>query len=272
MEGTNLRDLEGASRTAVQDYLGKKGTMEAAQEKAASADAAYRQAVNEMSNQYGGVGSPDSMEKFQDALKAKQEADAQKKEAEGAFEEAAKSAQDAADAVEDKKNELRASRTTDTSYVVHTARIECSCGLRESYLVLGVTHGVITSQVPQMIVSDDVLNSNVVNFGGCISKENPTLIAAAQQAAEAAQAEIAEKKGFFDHVVEFFTGDKSKATDVQDSLMEQCVGECIGQFPQCWAKVHEKVTVNGQSPLLRRCELVCKYGGIITILLSGQPE
>lgn len=272
MEGTSLSELEEASRTATQDYLGKKSAMDAAGEKAAAADAAYQQAANEMSNQYNDLGSGDSKKKFQDVLKTKQEADAQKKAAEGAFEESAKSAQDAANAVEDKKNELRASRTTDTSYVVHTARIECSCGMRESYLVLGATHGVITSQIPQMIVSDNVLDSNVINFGGCTSKENPTLIAAAQKAAEEAQAEIAEKKSFFDHVVEFFTGDKSKATDVQDSLLEQCVGECIAQFPQGWAKGHEKVTINGESPLLRRCELVCKYGGIITILLSGQPE
>lgn len=272
MEGTSLSGLEETSRAATQDYLWKKNAMDTAGEKAAAADAAYRQAANEMSNQYNSMGTADSTKKFQDALKAKQDADAQKKAAEGEFEESAKSAQDAANAVEDKKNELRASRTTDTSYVVHTARIECSCGLRESYLVLGATHGVITNQVPQMVVSDNTFDANVINFGGCTSKENPTLIAAAKQAAEEAQAEIAKKKGFLDHVVEFFTGDKSKATDVQDSLLEQCVGECKAQFPQGWAKGHEKVTVNGESPMLRRCELVCKYGGIITILLSGQPE
>ena len=62
--------------------------------------------------------------------------------------------------------------------------------------------------------------------------------------------------------------------NVNERLMQECVGECKANFPANaeWIKGHEKVTINGQSVLLRRCSLMCNYGGCITILVSGQPE
>lgn len=72
-----------------------------------------------------------------------------------------------------KKQELRDSRVNDTAYVVHCARIECPFGMRESYLALDATHGVLTHQIPQMTVKDMILNTNIINFGGCHSRENP---------------------------------------------------------------------------------------------------
>ena len=42
------------------------------------------------------------------------------------------------------------------TYVVHTAMIRCSMGMRETYLVLDDTHGVFLRQQPQMTVDDSV--------------------------------------------------------------------------------------------------------------------
>ena len=47
------------------------------------------------------------------------------------------------------------------TYVVHTAMIRCSMGMRETYLVLDDTHGVFLRQQPQMTVDDSVGEVNV---------------------------------------------------------------------------------------------------------------
>lgn len=223
--------------------------------------------------------SDESFQKKEAAQKAMEAAKAEAQAAEKAMEEAAAEAQAAAEAVENKKEELRRDRDNDTTYVVHCARIECSKGMRESCLVLGPTHGVKTRQIPQMTIKDILPEVNVINFGGCFSTENPSVKAAAEAAVEAAQKTIEDKhnqKGcigrFLDNVVDWFVGDHEMSVD--ESLMQQCVGECLAGFPENpkWEKGHEKVTVNGEPVLLRRCSLTCNYGGCITILVSGQPE
>lgn len=67
---------------------------------------------------------------------------------------------------------------------------------------------------------------------------------------------------------------KDTEIDAADSLIEQCVGEYIAQFPAnaSWIRGHSKVSINGEQVLLRRCSRMCNYGGRITILMSEQPE
>ena len=91
------------------------------------------------------------------------------------YEAAAAGAQAAAEAVEAKKQELRDSRVNDTAYVVHCARIECPFGMRESYLALDATHGVLTPQIHQMTVTDMILNTILLNFAFFHSRENTTV-------------------------------------------------------------------------------------------------
>lgn len=272
MAEQSLKDLEAVSAAASAAHYENYEKLTAAAEKAEAADAAYKQALNEMAYDEYGSNYKENQEKFNEALAAKQEADAALDAANEAFEETAAAAQDAEDAVEAKKEAQRKSRSTDVSMVVHVARIECTCGMRESYLVLNDTHGVYTRQIPQTIVTDYVLDDNIINFGGCTSKENPTLIAAAEKAVAEAKAQIEANKGWRDKAMDKLFGDQE--IEVTDSLLEQCIGECIAEFPAgaCWKKKHEKVTVNDESPILRRCEIDCNYGGKITILLSGQPE
>lgn len=268
----SLPGLENTANNAYKAYAEAKDAAAAAKEKTASAEQAYEDAVNQY---MFGDGSPESLEKMQEAQQALKEAKAEEKAAAEAEEAATKAAQEAAEAVEQKKDELRKSRYWDTTYVVHCARVECSCGMRESYLALGPTHGVKTRQIPQMITSDTVLDENIINFGGCKSKENPSLIAAAEEAARKANEEIQErrkKKGFFNRIIDLFCGDGH--VEVSDSLLEQCVGECKECFPADaeWRRGHVKVFINGKPVLLRRCSARCIYGGLVTILLSGQPE
>lgn len=276
MSDISLTELENRQGEANMKFAESYDAAMTAGENAAAAEEAYYDALNEFN------ASDITEESCAKLEAAKQAMEAAQKEADDtakAMEAAAKEAQDAADAVEDKKEELRANRDNDTTYVVHCARIECTCGMRESYLTLGPTHGVKTRQIPQMTVKDTVLDTNIINFGGCFSLENPSVKDAAEDAVAAAQDIIEsrknERKGlarFLDKVVDFFV--KDTETDVDESLMKQCVGECSAQFPPGaqWIKGHEKVTINGEPVLLRRCSMMCSYGGCITILVSGQPE
>ena len=258
----SLSGLEQMQGEANKKFTESYDAAQKASEKAAAAEEAFYKAAQDYT--FGDM----SDESFQ-----------KKEAAQKAMEEAAAEAQTAGEAVENKKEELRKNRDNDTTYVVHCARIECSKGMRESYLVLGPTHGVKTRQIPQMTIKDILPEVNVINFGGCFSMENPSVKAAAEAAVMAAQKTIEDKhnqKGcigrFFDNVVDWFVGDHEM--NVDESLMQKCVGECLANFagnPK-WEKGHEKVTINGDPVLLRRCSLTCNYGGCITILVSGQPE
>ena len=271
----SLSGLEKMQGEANQKFLETHDAAQKASEKAAAEEAFYKAAQDYT---FGDM-SDESFQKKEAAQKAMEEAQAEAQAAEQAMGEAAAEAHAAAVAVEKKKDELRADRDNDMTYVVHCARIECSKGMRESYLVLGPTHGVKTRQIPQMTIKDILPFINVINFGGCFSMENPSVKAAAEAAVMAAQKTIEDKhneKGcigrFFDNVVDWFVGDHEMSVD--ESLMQQCVGECLSSFPgnAKWEKGHEKVTINGEPVLLRRCSLTCNYGGCITILVSGQPE
>lgn len=70
---------------------------------------------------------------------------------------------------------------------------------------------------------------------------------------------------------------KKKEKTEEEKLEEMSsdfVGECKAQFSADgeWLEGHEKVFINGEPLLLRRCSIMCSYGGCVTILLSGQPE
>lgn len=273
MDTVSLTDYESAANDAYQVYSEASEASKTAQEKTANAEQAYEAALDQC--MYG-ESNPENMEKLQEAKQALEDAKAEEKAAEEALEAAMTEAQSAAEAVEEKKEELRRSRYTDTTYVVYCARIECTYGMRESYLALGPTHGVMTRQIPQIIVNDTILDTNIINFGGCKSRENPTLRAAAEEAARKANETIEKETGWggklIDKVIGFFCGESE--IKVTDSLMAECMGECIACFPEGaeWRRGHEKVFVNGEPVLLRRCSLRCNYGGLITILLSGQPD
>jgi len=276
MSDISLTELENIQGEANTKFAAAYDAANAAAQKEAAAQQAYCDALNEFNASDTTKESCAKLEAAQQALEAAQK---EAQDTAKVMTNVSKEAQDATDAVEKKKEELRTDRGNDTTYVVHCARIECTNGMRESYLTLGPTHGVKTRQIPQMTIKDIVLDTNIINFGGCFSLENPSVKEAAEAAVAASQEIIEgrknERKGlakFMDKVVDFFV--KDTQMDVDESLMQMCVGECKAVFPAGteWIKGHEKVTINGEPVLLRRCSLMCSYGGCITILVSGQPQ
>ncbi len=271
-----LSDLEGTLNVANRKTRVAMKKLVKAEEKTAAAYDAYLKASDALA--WSDPNDPEAgkaaIKAFEDAEKAWRDAQEEEGKAREAAEKAAAAAQDAWDDVETKKEYLRATRVLDNSYVVYGARVECTCGMRESCLALDNTHGVKICNVHQLTAKDTVPNKNVINFGGCTSLENPTVRAAAEAAAEDANETIhsEERWGFRDWIVSLFT--KKKDIEVSESLMEICMGECTPEFPAGadWSYEHEKVYINGEPALLRRCSLMCNFGGQVTILVSGQPE
>lgn len=311
----SLRSLEEVQSGAYETFYTAQSAYVEAQNQTEAARKAYDAA--EMDYMNGKI----SAKEWQAARQELTDAKAAEKSAKKEYESAASNAQAAAEAVEKKKQELRDSRKEDTTYVVHCARIECPFGMRESYLALGETHGVMTHQIPQMTVEDMVLNHNIINFGGCHSRENPGV----KEQIEKTNAIIEAKKDWRDKLIGLFTKpakalvaaveggvkgtigavkstiefvetmvgvrekglsdgkkseeeiekeEKEKEEEKLKSLRSDFVGECIAEFPANgeWLEGHEKVFINGKQVLLRRCSIMCNYGGCVTILLSGQPE
>ena len=191
----SLGELEDAQNTAYENFFTARDAVTAAGERVAAADEAVCLAEKKYMN--GEI----SVEEWEATLQELSDAQVAETAANENYEAAAAGAQAAAEAVEAKKQELRDSRVNDTAYVVHCARIECPFGMRESYLALDATHGVLTHQIPQMTVKDMILNTNIINFGGCHSRENPDV----QAEIEKTNAIIESKKDWRDDVVGYFT-------------------------------------------------------------------
>lgn len=284
----SLRELEDSLQSAGEKYNEAYNNYKAAQEKTAAAV----QKRDEIFNKYG-LGNPTAQCRAELA-QAKQfvkKAQAEEAAAQLAATEAMKQARRKSKIVEMKKSMIRKSADTDMTCVVYQARIECTYGMRESYLSLKSTHGVMTKEIPQMTVKDARRNTNIINFGGCRSMENPSVERAAKRVENGANVRIELKKDGRDTaaavvkaariaicpgkaIIEHFLSTFKKEEDELESLKRECIGECTACFPAnaAWEKGHEKVTINGEQVLLRRCTMRCNYGGRITILLSGQPE
>lgn len=157
------------------------------------------------------------------------------------------------------------------TYVVHTAMIRCSMGMRETYLVLEDTHGVFLRQQPQMTVEDSVGEVNVRCFGGCYSMENPSTKAEAERIQREVEDECPDT--FMDKVMNIFTGGKKEAEtkDAQEGV-PRVVGVCSPKIPAGlkWDNGKDGVETKGKEPLLGGAKLRCIYGGEIEIITSGQ--
>lgn len=157
------------------------------------------------------------------------------------------------------------------TYVVHTAAITCTMGMRPSCAVLDNTHGIYMRQQPQMTVYDSSGTKNIVCFGGCYSMENPDTKAEAERI----QMEIKEESPdtFLDKVMNFFTkGKKETKTQEAQEGVPRVVGKCTPNIPEgeIWDNGKDNVETKGERPLLGGAKLHCIYGGEIKIVDSGQ--
>lgn len=159
-------------------------------------------------------------------------------------------------------------------YVTHTAQMVCSCGSRASILVLQNSHGIYVRNYAQMTVKDCVPNENILNFGGCISMENPDTKKMAEEVVAKAEEQYKEQsKGFFNKIVDFFC-----STDAEAEPDESVVAMCMGHCNPCidpdlmWSMGKEIVELKGDHPLLKGSTILCSYGGEIRLESPGQPE
>lgn len=286
MSDMSLEQYENASIEALQAYEKSQENAEEATKKVEEAIEAWDEAAQEY--YFGDM----SQEEYEAAQQAYYDALAEEQAAKDAIPVAAAEAQAALDAEAQKREDIRNNRQNNTDYVVHCARIECPYGMRESYLAMDSTHGIFTRNRPQMTVKDLTLDVNIINFGGCFSKENPSVQAAIEQVTNAANTAIENSRDWRDTILDVvkkswddnmrvynyfknllgFGGEENK--DNEDPRRSECVGECIAKFPANaeWTCGHEKVYVNGEPVLLFRSSLMCQYGGCISVLTSGQPE
>lgn len=154
----------------------------------------------------------------------------------------------------------------DDTYIVHCAQTTCDFGMRPSMLVLNRSHGVFLKGMAQVAIQD-CKAENIICFGGCMSPENPSTIEAAKEIAK----EVAEETqiDFEDQVADIFT---QESEDGKKTMA--CFGECTPEIVSVeWDKEKEDVYVEpGKKALLGAATLTCKYGGIIRIVSTGQPE
>lgn len=259
-----LLAMEENAAEAYEDYEKKYKRMLDACEQERQAEEDYMQVLMDLAE-----GLPDEsnqrVNQAADKRRAAKEKAAKAKQSMGISQAAALAA---SAAMETQKMVLTNTRDESMDFVVHMARIQCTYGMRESMAVLKMDHGVMSGGQSQMTVADTDPAINFVNFGGCTSPENETVRAEAQKAMETALE--ASGKTWADSVVDTFTKGSSK--ELKDEIVNQCIGECLLKFPPgvLWEKGHEKVKIQGDALLMRRCELTCAYGGLVTILLSGQ--
>lgn len=156
-----------------------------------------------------------------------------------------------------KEAQDEAVRREDYTYVAEMAKIQCSKGLRKSYFLMEEPHHVYIKGIPMCTTADVIPDQHIINFGGCVSRQNPALMKQAERLVD----QLREKYNL------------NKTADYEiDDLLDLCACPCTPEFTTTWLDGQEQVTVDGAMPLLRRCEIFCRHGGKIVFRTSGQPD
>lgn len=160
---------------------------------------------------------------------------------------------------ERKENLLECRRHFDKEFVVQEAMIECSMGMRRSFLLIAKKENILIKGRTFFSVGDTVPLKNFIPFGGCLSVVNPDMDPVVNEV-------LQELHNDPQYTV------KNKEAD-RTELKKLCVCPCRPDITETWTKGHSTVKIGGQEALLGRCELKCNRGdGTITIRRTGQPE
>ena len=137
-------------------------------------------------------------------------------------------------------------------YVVFGAKIACSCGLRESKVVLQKDHGVFIRKKEQINAKDKEGVQNIVPFGGCTSASNPST----QKTIQTMQAELDTEMG------------KGRC----NAAAAGCAGACTPVITSVeWEEGYERTEVDEEKTVSdKSCTLTCQFGGKIKLLDAGQ--
>ena len=154
---------------------------------------------------------------------------------------------------------LECRRSFDKEFVVHQAMVECSFGMRKSFLLLPKKLNILIKGRTIFSVGDTVPLENFIPFGGCISTENKDMDPVVEEV-------LKELHNDPQYTVKNENADRTE-------LKELCVCPCRPNIIETWTKGHSTVKIGGQEALLGRCELKCsRGGGTIIIRRTGQPE
>jgi|GEM_PF-1647040 len=154
---------------------------------------------------------------------------------------------------------LESRRPFDKEFVVQEAMVQCTKGMRRSFLIMPKKHNILIKGRAFFNVGDTLPMENLIPFGGCLSQDNEDM--------DKVVKEILREL----HDDPQYTVSNEKAD--WDELKTLCVCPCRPEITKTWTKGHSTVKIGGQEALLGRCELTCnKGGGVITICRTGQPE
>ncbi len=135
-------------------------------------------------------------------------------------------------------------------YVVRGAQIRCQYGSHSRCLNLPECHGVYILKHPVVFRTDSVGGTegrefNIRTFGICECPENPS------------QEEIILKKE-----------SSEEGGEGENISGKPCIPEIIGEWEHTHTNTH--IGKEGEAALTTRSFIMCKYGGLIRILRSGQ--
>ena len=149
---------------------------------------------------------------------------------------------------------------------MHGADIRCNMGLRLSKVVLRQGHGVFLKQIAQITDKDCIGGTNLINFCGCISADNPRTMEKALEISKKVEETTGEN--FDQEVADIFCNGSIGSVKTMS-----CAGECIPDIVStAWDEVKDAVFTDGEKPVRGTATLKCRYGGVITIEMTGQPE
>ena len=168
-------------------------------------------------------------------------------------------------------NALGAEGAARYSYVVHGAYAVCSCGSRQSRLIVPQCHGTYIHDMPILCLTDAASRTNVQGFGFCNSETNPKR---AEKVTEILE-NVKKSDNFIDKVMDFF-GIGKETPEAVDDVGKNVLITCEPMFAlgERWESFDEKIRlqINGMEALHTGCQLICKNGGTITLLDDGQEN
>lgn len=152
------------------------------------------------------------------------------------------------------------------TYVVHNADIYCNMGLRMSKLVLRQSHGVFLKGRAQVTELDCTGKKNIIDFCGCRSGDNPATKKKAQDISK--KVEAATGENFSNEVEDIFCNGEIGSVKTMD-----CAGECVPDIvSSSWDDIKDNVITDRQKTVRGTATVKCRWGGVITIETTGQPE
>lgn len=150
-------------------------------------------------------------------------------------------------------------REKQDAYVVRGGRIKCQYGSHCRQLNLPRCHGVYVCNQPVMFKKDCVAGTegaelNIRTFGVCSSPDNDT------------GGSVCLQKETEPNPDGSFPDEKASGTVTGTP----CIPEIIGEWDDCHVDTH--IGIEGEEALTTKSFLVCRYGGLIEIIRSGQED